>query len=198
MIFKKLRSGVPVDDAKFDALYPERIQQVSALHFTPLDVAKVAAGFLVETPDTRVLDVGSGAGKFCLVGAVCTTGHFTGVEQRESLFHLAEGLRIQADLPNAAFIRANILDISFGSYDAVYLFNPFHENIAQTDPIDDSVVMNNQLYTVYCDYVREQLDTMPIGTRLVTYFSYGAEVPGSYIMQSYAFDRKLKMWKKMV
>ncbi|MBL7798421.1 MAG: methyltransferase domain-containing protein [Saprospiraceae bacterium] len=198
MVFKKLRSGVPVDDTGFDALYPERIQEISEMHFTPVDVAKVAASFLAGTPGVRVLDVGSGAGKFCLIGAVCTAGHFTGVEHRESLFRVAEHLQRQAGLTNTTFIRANILDISFDNFDAVYLFNPFYENMAQTNPIDDSIVLDKQLYTVYCDYVREQLDAMPVGTRLATYFSYGAKVPGSYIMQSYDFDRKLKMWKKMV
>ncbi|MBK9335758.1 MAG: class I SAM-dependent methyltransferase [Lewinellaceae bacterium] len=198
MIFKNLKSGIPMDDADFDALYPTRMREVSDLHFTPVEVAIVAARYLAAIPGARVLDVGSGAGKFCLIGAACTEGHFTGVEQRESLFDLSGQLLAQAGLPNTTFIRANITEIGFDGFDAFYLFNPFHENIFQTNPIDDSVALDPQLYAVYCDYVREQLDAMPIGTRLATYFSYGEEVPGSYIMQSYAFDRKLKMWKKMV
>jgi tRNA A58 N-methylase Trm61 len=198
MIFKNLKSGMPMDDADFDALYSVRMREVSELHFTPVDVAIVAARYLAAIPGTRVLDVGSGAGKFCFIGAACTEGHFTGVEQRESLFGLSEQLREQTGLPNTAFIRANITEIGFDGFDAFYLFNPFHENIFQNNPIDDSIVLDKQLYAVYCDYVREQLDSMPIGTRLATYFSYGEEVPGSYILQYFDFDRKLKMWRKLV
>ncbi len=198
MIFKNLKSGIQIGDADFDALYPVRIREVSELHFTPVDVAIVAARYLAGIPGTRVLDVGSGAGKFCFIGAACTEGHFTGVEQRESLFGLSEQLREQTGLPNTAFVRANITEIGFDGFDAFYLFNPFHENIFQNNPIDDSIVLDKQLYVVYCDYVREQLDAMPIGTRLATYFSYGEEVPGSYILQYFDFDRKLKMWRKLV
>ena len=44
------------------------------MHWTPVHVARRAAQFLVTGPETRVLDVGSGPGKFCLVGALATQG----------------------------------------------------------------------------------------------------------------------------
>ena len=36
-------------------------------------------------PGEVVLDIGCGPGKFCIVGALATTGRFTGVEQRKHL-----------------------------------------------------------------------------------------------------------------
>lgn len=197
MIFKRLRSGLEVADHDFDNIYSARIRAVSEFHFTPVDVAKTAARFLAARPGTKVLDIGSGAGKFCMIGAACTDGHFTGVEQRESLWMLSQELAKHYALPNTNFIRSNITEIAFQAFDAVYCFNPFYENIFQNDPIDDSVSLDKALYTTYSWYVREQLDQMPVGTRLATYFSYAVEVPGSYRIQSTAFDRKLKLWEKV-
>lgn len=197
MIFKRLRSGLEVADHDFDSIYSDRMRIVSEFHFTPVEVAKTAAQFLAARPGTKVLDVGSGAGKFCMIGAACTEGHFTGVEQRESLWRLSEELTKRYALPNTNFIRSNITEIGFRAFDAVYCFNPFYENIFQADPIDDSVPLDQALYATYSLYVREQLDQMPAGARLATYFSYAVEVPGSYRMQSAAFDRKLKFWEKV-
>ena len=53
------------DDAEFDWLYPKHFQLLSLKHFTPLFIARKAAEFL-SLPNTSVLDIGIGAGKFCL------------------------------------------------------------------------------------------------------------------------------------
>ena len=198
MIFTRLKTDREVSDNEFDVIYSERIKDISAFHFTPVEVAKIAARFLVEKPGTTVLDVGSGAGKFCMIGAVCTNGYFTGVEQRENLHSLSERLSNFYRLSNLTFIHSNITKIGFKAFDAVYFFNAFHENIAQSDPIDNSVKLDRRLYDVYSLYMKTQLETMPAGTRLATYFSYLDEVPDSYKIQSTHFDDKLKLWKKTV
>ena len=74
-----------IEDEKFDQIYPPRIRELSRLYWTPIRVAAEAAKLLVTTPGTRVLDVGCGPAKFCLVGASLTQGVFIGVEQREDL-----------------------------------------------------------------------------------------------------------------
>src|SRR4029453_17335602 len=74
-----------IEDEKFAQIYPARIRKLSALQWTPVRVAAEAAKLLVTVPDTRVLDIGCGPGKFCLVGAALTDGHFTGIEQRVDL-----------------------------------------------------------------------------------------------------------------
>ena len=196
MIFKNLKSGVRVNDEYFDTVYPVPLRSVSKLHFTPVDVAQYAACALVERPGTRVLDIGSGAGKFCMIGAACTQGQFTGVEQRPSLHRLSERLSRRYALPNVRFIHANITSIDIQAFDAVYFFNAFQENVIQSDPIDHSVCLDKSLYRLYSQYVRSQLAAMPAGTRLATYFSYGDEVPDSFRVMDTDFEGKLKLWKK--
>ncbi len=196
MIFDRLKTGEEVSDDDFDAMYAEPFRAISEFHFTPVEVAKTAARFLVQKKGAKVLDIGSGAGKFCMVGASCTQGHFTGVEQRESLYLLSEELSSRYAVPNVTFIHSNIREIKFETFDAVYFFNAFYENIAQSDPIDDSVALGKQFYTIYSLYLKKQLDAMPVGTRLATYFSYLDEIPNSYELQCTDFDNKLKMWVK--
>ncbi|WP_286895194.1 MULTISPECIES: methyltransferase domain-containing protein [Sphingobacterium] len=120
MIFKALRSNMDVDDSVFDDIYPSKIKQLAERHWTPVHVAKMAAEYLVESPMDKVLDIGAGAGKFCLVGASCTQGMFYGVEQRESLVELSNGLAEKHQVHNVAFIHGNIDEICFSDYDAFY------------------------------------------------------------------------------
>ena len=197
MIFKNLRSGSTIEDVEFDHIYPEDLRETAEIHFTPVEVSKIAAQYLVEKPGARILDIGSGTGKFCMVGSVCTDGYFTGVEQRGNLCNLADRISSHYQLANVEFIHANITEIRFKDYDAFYLFNPFYENICMSGAIDDTIELDRQLYNDYCLYVRRQLDEMPAGTKLATYFSYLDEVPLSYQVQSTGMDGKLKMWEKM-
>ena len=74
-----------IEDEKFDQIYPARIRKLSPLQWTPVRVAAAATRLLVTMPGTRVLDIGCGPGKFCLVAAALTDGHFTGIEQRGDL-----------------------------------------------------------------------------------------------------------------
>jgi SAM-dependent methyltransferase len=72
----------PIEDDRFDQVWPLRLRKLSPLHWTPIVVASHASKLLVTKPGTRVLDIGCGPGKFCLIAAALTDGYFTGVEQR--------------------------------------------------------------------------------------------------------------------
>ena len=52
-------------DAQFNKLYPSSIQMLAQRHWTPLVVARKAAGFLAAESNVSVLDIGSGVEKFC-------------------------------------------------------------------------------------------------------------------------------------
>ncbi len=196
MIFKYIEKGISIEDDEFDEIYPEDIRPMAFTHFTPVDMAIKAAKFLVQKPRTRVLDIGSGAGKFCMIGSVCTDGHFTGVEQRDNLHEMAKRIYQKYQLKNINFINANINQIDFSDYDAFYFFNPFYENIIQFEKIDDAVEVETNLYAEYSNYVKNQLDQMPVGTRLVTFYSAYDEVPKSYQLISNSDRQKISMWKK--
>ena len=86
---RSLRAGWELTDLEFDRVYPSWVRRLSDMHWTPVEVARRAAALLAVDPTTRVLDVGSGVGKFCLIGALTTRATFVGIEQRENLVTVA-------------------------------------------------------------------------------------------------------------
>lgn len=186
-----------VKDEEFDQLYPEPVRKLANRHFTPIAIAKQAAAFLSNNSRAKILDIGSGAGKFCMVGSVFTNAHFTGVEQREYFYHLSNTILKYHHLHNVKFIHSNITKIKFTDYNAIYFFNSFHENIDSSALLDCTVDTGIELYTLYTQYVNEQLSRMPGGTRLVTYWSNGKEVPSEYRILSSDYKGKLLFWEKM-
>lgn len=197
MIFEYLKLNINVNDDEFNAIYPEYVRKLALRHWTSVSVAKQAAEYLVNKPGTKVLDIGSGPGKFCLVGASCTKGHFTGVEQRSGLVELSRKLARYHRIQNVNFIHANIISVKLKEYDAFYFYNSFHENIDHTAKIDNTVNVSCELYNVYHMYLYEQLSNSPYGSRLVTYWSSLKEVPSSYQLQYSLYDGSLKFWKKI-
>lgn len=196
MIFENLRLNINVTDDEFNNIYTGQIRKVAEKHWTPVAVAKQVSDFLVQRAGVHVLDIGSGAGKFCLIGAARTEGHFIGVEQREPLVDLSNALAKQYGLPNARFIHANITAIDFSHYEAFYFYNAFWENITDQEKIDDSVIGNERFYNVYSKYVTAQLDARPVKTRLATYWSPQRIVPQSYKLLYSSESGLVKFWEK--
>jgi SAM-dependent methyltransferase len=197
VIFQLLRLSIEITDGDFDAIYPETIRRISSRHWSPVTVSKSAAGFLVHRAGTRVLDIGSGAGKFCMVGATTTRGHFTGVEHRRRLVELATNLSSRYDLQNVNYIHANITSIDFRDYDAFYFFNSFYENINVHHRIDDSVTMDVQTYEAHSMDMVQQLSRLPLGARLATYSSPQTVVPGSFRLVDSLYYGSLNLWEKV-
>jgi len=186
-------------DKDFDLLFPPKITGLSSRHWTPVSVIRQAANFLISSPETTVLDIGSGSGKFCLVGALHKKGHFFGVEKRLSLVHASRKVARELSLEErVSIIHANVENINFHQYDAFYFFNSFHENLDTIDAIDKDKVVDEESFDQYTHYVREQLASMPIGTKIATYCSESIEIPDSYkVVRSYA-KGKLLCWEKIM
>ncbi|MEO8613818.1 MAG: class I SAM-dependent methyltransferase [Luteolibacter sp.] len=184
------------DDCEFDQILPRRLREYSAFHWTTVEVCRHAATWLVSGPETRVLDVGCGPGKFCAIGAFATAGHFTGVEQRKRLCRTAWDMLEHYCIPRVRILHANVMEMSFGGFDAFYLFNPFEENLAPEFKIDDEVPVEIQYYGLYIDYVRRQLSQLRLGTRVVTFWGSCHEIPPCYDCEETAFDGKLRLWMK--
>jgi len=185
-----------LEDNRFDLVYPPEIRAAADRHWTPVIVARLAAEFLVREPGTRVLDIGCGPGKFCIVGALMTEGRFTGVEQRHHLCEVARSVIGQAKLPNAEIIHGNVTEIAFSNFDAFYLFNPFEENLETTLKIDATVHLSGDLYAKYTEHVARQLALAPLGTRVATYCGSCEEVPLGYECIESSLDFGLKFWEK--
>ena len=187
-----------LEDNCFDLVYPPEIRAKSSVHWTPAVIARRAAAFLAREPGTRVLDIGCGPGKFCIVGALTTAGKFTGVEQRAHLCDLARSIIGQAKITNAQIIHGNITEIEFSNFDAFYLYNPFVENMEPACKIDTTVNLSEGLYEKYIEHVARQLALAPVGTRVATYHGICEEVPLGYarLETSLGQDPDLKFWEK--
>lgn len=185
-------------DNSFNDLYPESIQALSKLHWTPLDIAEVVALFLSGNEGGNILDIGSGVGKFCLAAAhYSPKAFYYGVEQRKSLITHAECAKKRLDLKNVNFIHGNFTQLDFRKFDHFYFYNSFYENLPGTDKIDDSIEYSNELYDYYKRYLYKQLEHKPKGTKLCTLCTWDHEIPAGYhVVGSEMFDR-LKFWIKV-
>jgi SAM-dependent methyltransferase len=197
MIFERLRMNLDLTDDDFNLIYPDQIRILSRKHWTSVAVAKAASDFLVKRPGTRVLDIGSGAGKFCLVGAANTDGHFTGVEQRAELASLSQELAVQHQIPNAHFIHGNITSVNFRDYDAFYFYNSFYEQLEIESAIDHTIELDVQLYHLYSNYIRQQFTLLPAGTRIATFHSPLNIIPHGFRLLYTSRNWTLRFWIKM-
>ena len=193
--FTFLKPNCFINDAAFDWLYPEQVQQHSRRHLTPLGIAKTAARFLATAPGKKILDIGSGVGKFCLVGARhFPEAFFYGIEQRENLHQHALDVKEVTNIHNAFFIHGNFTQLDFSAYDGFYFYNAFFENLTDQDLIDDSLEYSASTYHYYCRYLFKKLEDCASGTRLVTFHSLEDEIPPCFQLVDASNDLMLKMW----
>ncbi|HMR91990.1 MAG TPA: class I SAM-dependent methyltransferase [Chitinophagaceae bacterium] len=185
-------------DNQFDQLYPAFIRKLTARHWTPLHIARQSAAFLAVEDGARILDIGSGAGKFCLAAAhYQPAASFYGVEQRSSLVSQAKQLKNLLSLRNAHFLQGNFTQLDFRDFDHFYFYNSFYENLPGTEKIDEQVDYSEELYHYYNRYLYRLLDQKPAGTRLVTFHSLEGEVPPGYHVVSSENNELLKFWIKI-
>ena len=184
-------------DAQFHKLYPDSIQLLSRNHWTALSVARKAANFLAVQTGARILDIGSGIGKFCLAAAYYRPGAlYFGVEQRKDLVEYSETARARLGLNNVTFINRNFTEIDFGNYDHFYFYNAFYENVASEEKIDDNIPYSAELYNYYNYYLYKQLEKMPSGTRVATFYGTEDIMPPGYHIGGSELDDLLKYWVK--
>jgi len=198
MIIQKIKSHQSLSDNEFNSIYPLSIQALSPRHWTPVEVAKKASQFLCYKDGLKVLDAGSGAGKFCMIGAAtqpsCT---FYGIDFREKLIHLSNKLKERYNISNVQYIRDNLMNVNFTDYDVVYFFNSFHEKIDDSAVIDYNSKVSYVLYRRYMTNFFLKLCKMPIGTRVVTYHTLDFCVPNSYTKVKTLTDGHLKFYVKV-
>ncbi len=185
-------------DEQFHLLYPPPIKLLAARHWTPLNVANKAATFLAAEKNVRILDIGSGVGKFCIGAAYyMPKAFYTGVEQRLKLVKLAENAKNNLGLENTTFIHGNFTQLDFKKYDHFYFYNSFYENFALTEQIDNSIGYSTELYHYYAHYLMKQLEKKPAGTRLATFHSLEDEVPEDFLVVGSELENDLKFWIKI-
>ena len=186
-----------MSDDEFNTIYPDHIQKIAHTHFTPVDISKISARLLSVSQNAPILDIGAGAGKFCSIGSVCTDNVFVGVEHRLALYSLSLEIVDRYRLKNVEMIHSDITEIPFGDFKLIYFFNSFSENIAPLEKIDDSTELTKKKYIDNTKYVKQQLETLDTGTKILTYYSTNAIIPENYQLKLSLFDCKLKVWERM-
>lgn len=185
-------------DAQFDRYLPDELKDKSKQHFTPKSVIKKACDFLCSEDHVTIADIGSGVGKFCLLGALeFPHGNFYGIEVRADLFELACNIKKELQLPNVEFILGDIKDIPLHRFQHFYLFNPFHENIESEHAIDNALDLNEKKYLAYSGYIYRQLKRMPAGTRIASFHMPEASFPETYMVVDAHFDHHLLFLEKI-
>lgn len=181
-LFARLALGEATSDAEIDALLPDWVEELSRVHWTPVAVARCAAAFLTEhrRAGARILDVGSGAGKFSVVAAATTGARCTGVERSARLIEVARAFAEEAGTERVEFRHGEMGDVDWTPFHGVYFYNPFAEQFIQDGLREKDADCG---WPLYCHYVRTaiaKLYLMPKGTRVATYQGFGATMPPGY------------------
>jgi SAM-dependent methyltransferase len=178
----QLAAGVPVADARFDRLLPPALQRLAGLHFTPVAVAVRAAAWLTAAGAERVADLGSGAGKFCLVGAATAPATFTGIELRAGLVQVARDLARRMGLPGAQFVQGDLRRAPLARYQGFYLYDPFSESAAEEDERLDPWVPTADRAADVAALLGRLREVAP-GTRLAMFCGLGGAEPDGWALE---------------
>jgi SAM-dependent methyltransferase len=199
-MLRRLREGTVVVDAEFDAIYPAPIRAASSAFWTPVSVALRAVRLLTCGATVRVLDVGSGPGKVCLIGAAVTTAEFVGVEQREHLVQAAWEGAERLGIAGAEFVHGTFEMVDIATFDAVYFFNPFEENVFVHEcRLDETVTLSDERFFADIRAAESLLERARVGTRVVTYHGFGGRMPLGYrrVVRERAHSDYLELWIKL-
>ena len=182
----------------FDNLFPDSNSSLMKRHWTPLEVAKKAAEFLAAEKNVRILDIGSGVGKFCLAaGNYMPLAFYTGIEQRGNLVEQAIQAKEIVGLKNVNFLHGNFSSVNFKDYDHFYFFNSFYENFSFSENMDNQFEYSKELYEQYTYLMKTKLASKPSGTRLATFHSTEDEIPEDYLVVGTEMKNTLKFWIKI-
>ena len=199
-IARSLRGGRSLPDREFDRFLPRKLRRLSRQYWTPLPVVARAAQWLDELGVQTVVDIGSGAGKFCIAGALLSRCRFVGIEQRSQLVATARVMaRLYGVQDRAVFLHECFGEEGPPPAQAYYLFNPFSENLFdRTGWLDDTVELTRGRFERELQYAGNWFDRAPKGTYVLTYNGIGAELPRSFTEVRVARDLPcaLKLWRK--
>jgi predicted RNA methylase len=193
-----LRARKWVRDTRFDSVYPKNVQDVSGHFWTPVSIALTGAEWLRAAGCGSLLDVGAGAGKFCIVNRLAAEYATEGIEQRAALVQVARDAAAgyEADV---RFEHGTIEQVEPSRFDAFYFYNPFGENhYASADCFDETVELSNQRCMRDLAIVEGWLDRAKSGTRVLTYHGFGGRMPDTYslVRSKTSCGGTLRLWIK--
>jgi hypothetical protein len=195
-----LRADGDVTDRAFDRFLPEPLQHVSPEFWSPLLVARRAAEWFQEAGVQSVVDVGSGAGKFCVAGALSGPCRFTGLEQRPFLIKSARQLARLFDVTDRVqFVLGSLGEVPTPAADAYYFFNPFGDYSVGLHPRaeQDRVAVRSR-YARDVAAAEQLLRDAPAGTCVLALNGFGGSLPRGYVLIRVDWNVRggLRLWRK--
>jgi SAM-dependent methyltransferase len=199
LVAAALRAGRTPDDA-FDRFLPPELRDVSAQYWTPLRVVRQAAAWLRETQVRTVVDIGSGAGKFCVAAALLTRCRFVGLEKRASLVDASRELAGIFEVDDrVVFVNGNLGVTPAPAGDAYYFFNPFGEYAFYSRRFaEPGMALTPEAHARDVAAAAASLSRAPVGTFAITLNGFGGKVPAGYEQIDVArrLPGTLRLWKK--
>jgi predicted RNA methylase len=189
-----LRRRALVSDAELDQVFPEELRDRSQLHWTPVAVAVRAAELLAPTPDVRVLDVGAGVGKVCVIGALVTGAMWWGIEQDAVQVAAANRAAWALDVTRRTrFVHGDGSRLPWDEFDAIYFYNPFSTVMLapHASPFVRYATIQSTLRRI-----EQRLAATRSGTRVVTFHGFGGKLPAGFtlVLREPAGDDVLELW----
>ncbi len=196
-----LRAGRSPVDCAFDRFLPEPLRAVSPQYWSPLAVVKRASEWLDELGIHSVVDIGSGAGKFCVAGAILGRCRFVGLEQHPGLVASARALARRFDVTDRVrFVQGALGEVPTPVAEAYYLFNPFGEYRFEADDLDDppDIACSDERYRHDVAAVERLLRRAPVRTWALTYNGFGGRLPEDYrlVRVDWELPSALRLWRK--
>jgi predicted RNA methylase len=198
-VAEALQTGSCPADSAFDRFLPDELRNMSRHYWTPLVVAKRAAEWLDDLNLRTVVDIGSGAGKFCVAAALAGHCRFTGLEQRKRLVASARTLARLFDVDGRVeFVEGALGRVATPVADAYYLYNPFGEYLFGSKDHLNGVDRRDTRYAHDVAAVQQLLHRARFGTCVLTYNGFGGRVPASYrqIRVDTSLPNALRLWRK--
>lgn len=188
-----------MQDATFDQVFPSSQRFRTWMHWTPVSVAVRAAALLSPLPGRKVLDVGSGVGKLCLIGAATTSSTWFGIERDAEMVRSAKAAAHEMHVEQRTrFFVGDVMGVNWSAFDAFYLFNPFEEqryaDILCATP--EEAESRRAQFTAHVEFVQQQLSSAATATRVVTYHGFGGEMPAGFdlVHREKALGDELCLW----
>ena len=198
-IARALRTGALVADRVFDEVFPPPARARSTVYWTPVEVGVRAATLLANSrAGAKLLDIGSGVGKFCIVAAAAVNAHAHGIEHRPHLVDIAREAAAKIGV-SPTFDGGTIEEQDAAAIDGFYLFNPFGENLCQgLDRLDSTVELSAQRFSRDIDATELLFSRARVGARVVTYCGFGGDMPEDFarIRQELCGGGRLELWVK--
>ena len=193
------RDGRCPSDAAFDRFLPASLRDMSSHHWTPLAVVQRASEWLDNLGIRQVVDIGAGAGKFCVAGALFSQCSFIGLEQRPSRVASARTLaRLFGVDDRVRFVSGALGQVPTPVGDAYYFFNPFDDGWDDMGDGDKDLRLRIAPYEPAVTTAEALLHRAPRGTCVVTYNGFGGQIPRNYrlLCIDLAFQGGLRLWRK--